>query len=158
MSDIENKKLPTTIPVVDGFSGYDDRTEGEDRPQGGGIIKGMLVKFTNDATWIDTNENALPADLELVVIDVIRLTQKWIDQKPVETRILAPGEKFPDIGPFSAAHRQVLPRARTTSYVGPRWERRVRALVKSWLFVYAGEMGSVWVARDGMKGPYGNRG
>jgi hypothetical protein len=103
MSDIENKKPPATIPVVDGFSGYDDRVEGDDRPQGGGIIKGMLVKFANDATWIDTNDDKLPANLELVVIDVKRVSQKWIDQKPVETRELEPGEKFPDVEALNEA-------------------------------------------------------
>jgi hypothetical protein len=103
MSDIENKKLPAANFAPDGFSGYDDRVEGEDRPQGGGIIKGMLIKFSNTAAWIDTNDNELPAGLELVVIDVIRVVQKWIDQQPVETRILAPGEKFPDIEALNEA-------------------------------------------------------
>ena len=34
---------------------------------------------------------------------MLRIVQKWIDQKPVETRILEPGEKFPDIEALNEA-------------------------------------------------------
>jgi hypothetical protein len=103
MSDAENKKPPAALPGVDGYDGYEDRVDGVDRPQGGGIVKGMLIKFTNEATWIDRDDNELPADLTLAAVDVLRITQKWIDQKPVETRILEPGEKFPDIEALNEA-------------------------------------------------------
>jgi hypothetical protein len=39
----------------------------------------------------------VPADLELVVVGICRVVQKWKDGAPVETRILGPGEKFPDL-------------------------------------------------------------
>jgi hypothetical protein len=45
MSDII-KKEPTSI---DNFAGWEDGVEGDDRPQGAGIIQGNLVKFTNEA-------------------------------------------------------------------------------------------------------------
>ena len=61
------------------------------------------MKFTNEAAWIDRNDDELPADLELAAVDVLRIVQKWIDQKPVETRILEPGEKFPDIEALNEA-------------------------------------------------------
>lgn len=48
MSEIVKK--PTSI--VDNFEGWDDSVEGDDRPQGGGVIQGILVKFTNEAEWI----------------------------------------------------------------------------------------------------------
>jgi hypothetical protein len=39
----------------------------------------------------------LPADPELVAVDVGRVVQRWQDQQPVETIILQPHQKFPDI-------------------------------------------------------------
>jgi hypothetical protein len=82
---------------VDGFEGYEDRIEGDDRPQGGGVIQGAVVKFTNEVTWVTRDGAELTPDLELVAVDVARVVQKWRDQQPVETRILEPGEKFPDL-------------------------------------------------------------
>ena len=102
MTNSENKP-PATLATFDGFSGYEDRVEGENRQQGGSVIKGMLVKFTNDAAWIDTNDDELPAELELVVVDVLRVVTKFVDQKLVEQRILAPGEMYPDIEALNAA-------------------------------------------------------
>jgi hypothetical protein len=90
----------------DGFEGYEDRIEGNDQPHGGGVIKGTAIRFTNEATWTDRNEEELPQDLELVAVDVARVVQKWIDQLPVETRFLEPGEKFPDIEELN----QIAPR------------------------------------------------
>jgi hypothetical protein len=81
---------------VDGFATYEGGVEGE-RKQGRGVIQGTCVKFTNEATWETNDGEELPADLELVVVNIIRVVQKWKDQQPVETRILGPGEKFPDI-------------------------------------------------------------
>ena len=48
MSDIV-KKDPTNI---DNFAGWEDGVEGDDRPEGTGVIQGNLVKFTNEAIWI----------------------------------------------------------------------------------------------------------
>jgi hypothetical protein len=83
------------VKIQNSFSGYVDRTEGDDRQQTG-VIHGYLIKFTNEANWVCNGEE-LPPDLELVVVDVGRVVQKWQDQQPVETRILEPGEKFPDL-------------------------------------------------------------
>ena len=81
----------------DGFEGYEDRVEGDDQPHGGGVIKGTAIRFTNEATWTNRDQDELPDDLELVVVEVARVVQKWINRLPVETRILEPREKFPDI-------------------------------------------------------------
>jgi hypothetical protein len=97
MSDIV-KKEPTNI---DNFAGWEDGIEGDDRPQGAGIIQGTLIKFTNEATWV-TRDGELPADLELVAVDVKRVVQKWQDQQPVETIILEPFQKFPNIDEMNA--------------------------------------------------------
>jgi hypothetical protein len=77
----------------DGFA-YADGIEGEERSS---VIKGRLVKFTNDAAWLTTDDEELSGDLELVVIDIARVVQKWADGNPIETRMLAPDEKVPDV-------------------------------------------------------------
>jgi len=85
------------LQTLDGFSGFEDGIQGDDRPQGGSVIQGNLVKFTNESTWVTREGEELSPTLELVAIDICRLVQRWKDQQPVETRILAPGEKFPDV-------------------------------------------------------------
>jgi hypothetical protein len=88
--------MSNNIAVVnDGFN-YTD--EGESKSS---VIKGRLVKFTNDSAWVSDDEE-LPGDLELVVIDLARVVQKWADGSPIETRVLAPDEKFPDIKQLNA--------------------------------------------------------
>ena len=37
------------------------------------------------------------------MVNVLRIYQKWIDQQPVETRVLAPGERVPDIEALNEA-------------------------------------------------------
>src|SRR5262249_13011259 len=58
---------------------------------------GTLVKFTNEATWVTRDDDEIPADLELIAVDVGRVVQKWEAGKPVETIVLEPNQKFPDI-------------------------------------------------------------
>jgi hypothetical protein len=57
----------------------------------------VFVKFTNEATWVTRDEEKLSADRELIATEIVRVTQKWLDGRPVETRVLAPGENFPDL-------------------------------------------------------------
>ncbi len=81
---------------LDGFAAYDDSVEGG-QAQGRRVIQGAIVKFTNFATWVTRDGAELSANLELVAVDVARIVQKWHDKQPVETIILGPGEKYPDI-------------------------------------------------------------
>jgi hypothetical protein len=76
--------------------------EGNERPESAGIIQGGLIKFSNEATWISREGDELPGGLELVPVDVWRLVQKWKDQAPIETIILEPHQKFPDIEKMNA--------------------------------------------------------
>jgi hypothetical protein len=85
------------IHEVDGFEAFEPGTEGDEQSQNRGVIQGTCVKFTNQATWEINDGEELPAELELVVVNIGRVVQKWKDQQPIETRILEPGEKFPDI-------------------------------------------------------------
>jgi hypothetical protein len=88
---------------VDGFEQFTDAVEGDDSPAER-LIVGPLVKFTNDSAWVTNGDEELPRDLELVVINVARVVQKWVDKRPVKecTRILQPGEKWPDIKELNA--------------------------------------------------------
>ena len=88
------KKDPTG---VDNFTGWEDGVEGDDRPESAGIIQGGLVKFSNEAMWVSRDGDELSADLELVAVDVARVVQKWQDDRPVETIVLQPHQKFPDV-------------------------------------------------------------
>lgn len=97
-----NTDVMTTVRAADGFEGYEDRIEGDDQQQGGGVIHGAVVKFTNEACWATRDGVELPPDLELAVVDIGRVVQKWADQRPVETIILEPGQKFPDLKELNA--------------------------------------------------------
>jgi hypothetical protein len=89
--------------AIDGFDGFEDAVEGEeDRAPSNRVIQGTLVKFTNEYTWTTPEGEELPPDLELVVVDIGRVVQKWKDGNPVETVVLAPGEKFPNIEKLNA--------------------------------------------------------
>jgi hypothetical protein len=85
------------VQDVDGFEAFEAGVEGDDRPQGAGVIQGSVLKFTNETIWVNRAGATVPADLELVAVDIGRVVQKWHDQQPAETRILGPGEKFPDL-------------------------------------------------------------
>jgi hypothetical protein len=88
-----------SVQVLDGFDGFEDGVEGDGQQDR--VIQGSLVKFTNEAEWMN-GEEALPPDRELVVVNVGRVVQKWKDQLPVETIVLEPGQKFPDLKKLNA--------------------------------------------------------
>jgi hypothetical protein len=94
--NLEDQNLPSVI-VGDGFG---DHPEGDERP---GVIQGTIVKFTNEAEWVTRDEEKLPADRELIATDIIRVVQKWLGGMPVETRVLGPGENFPDLETLNEA-------------------------------------------------------
>jgi hypothetical protein len=77
--------------------GFEDAGEGFDSPENR-LIQGDLVKFTNQASWVTRGGAELTGNLELVAVNVIRVVQKWADGQPIETRVLGPGEKLPNLG------------------------------------------------------------
>jgi hypothetical protein len=105
---------------MDGYEAFEDGIEGRDQQTGGsGVIKGRVVKFTNDSTWIlaDDEEEVAP-DLELVAVDIGRVVQRWRDQSPIETIILAPGQRYPNVNEMNEA----VPKAEWVE--GPSGEKR----------------------------------
>src|SRR5258705_13578706 len=99
---MEHEVAKKPAQPLDGFAGYEDAVEGDEQQTSNRVIQGELVKFTNEASWVTGAGEELPSDLELIVIDVGRVVQKWQDRNPVETIILAPGQKFPDIEKLNA--------------------------------------------------------
>jgi hypothetical protein len=85
------------MKVPEKIDGFD--VDADDAPQNRRVIQGTCLRFTNDFIWIDDNDEKIASDLELVVVDRVRVLQKWIDQKPVkeETRFLEPTEKWLDV-------------------------------------------------------------
>ena len=59
MSD--GRVLKKVSPEIDGFECFEDGVEGADRPEGGGVIRGSLVKFTNEAAWLLRDDEEMPA-------------------------------------------------------------------------------------------------
>jgi hypothetical protein len=93
------------LKEIDAFDAYESGIEGdEQQPSNPRVIQGMMVKFTNEATWVTGADEKLPADLELVIVNFARVVLKWKDgvPDPTKTRILAPGEKFPDVKKLNA--------------------------------------------------------
>ena len=86
-------------PPIDDWA-FEDAVEGENSPANR-LIQGQKVKFSNQATWTIGEGEELPKTRELVAANVIRVTQKWVDGRPM-TRILEPGEKFPDVEKLNA--------------------------------------------------------
>jgi hypothetical protein len=84
------------VTAIDGFEGYEDATEGAQK-RGSGVIRGRVLKFTNEARWETSDGEEIDASRELVAVDVGRVVQRWLDQRPIETIVLEPGQKFPDV-------------------------------------------------------------
>jgi hypothetical protein len=96
----ELKKAPLRH---DGFETYEDAIEGgDDQHATNQVIKGTLLKFTNEAMWGTREGEEISADRELVAVGVCRTVQKWNDQVPIEIIVLQPGEKFPDLEKLNA--------------------------------------------------------
>jgi hypothetical protein len=88
---------------TDGFEGFEAASEGADPRQAGGVIQGTIVKFDNNSEWVTRSGEQLPPDLELIAVGLARIVQKWLDGMPAETRVLGPGEKFPDLDELNNA-------------------------------------------------------
>src|SRR5215831_21185683 len=88
--------------LLDGFEGFNDAVEGVDSPANR-LIQGQLVKFTNEGTWVTRDGEELSGTLEVIALNVIRVVQKWEEGQPIETRVLQPGEKFPNLEELNAS-------------------------------------------------------
>jgi hypothetical protein len=98
--------VKATRQEIDGFDTFSPEVAGADSEGGqgapGSVIQGLMLKFTNEARWEFRDGEEVPPGLELIAVDVLRIAQKWINQEPIETVILAPGEN-PDVEGRNAA-------------------------------------------------------
>jgi hypothetical protein len=110
------KPLSTLMSTtaLNGFSGFNEEVEGDDREQVGSMIQGTILKFSNEAEWLTGAGDPVSRTLELIVADLVRAAEKWVDQKRVETIIVPPGERFPNIKAMNAA----TPRSEWREYNG----------------------------------------
>jgi hypothetical protein len=107
MSPEEKSELTKTAPHLgDGFDTFEAGVEGAAERPSAQVIQGTLLKFTNEATWVSRDGAEMPDTLELVAIDVGRIVQRWKDKQPIETIVLEPGQRFPDIEKLNTAAPQ----------------------------------------------------
>jgi hypothetical protein len=102
MSELESDK---NLPAIDSFDGIEnDAVEDEEgQASNNHLIQGRRLAFTNDYLWLIDDDEEFPKDRELVVIDTIRLVQKWVDKKPGAVIFLGPHEKWPSITKLNAS-------------------------------------------------------
>jgi hypothetical protein len=106
MSD-DKKQIVPLEPEVDGFDGFTEEVEGQEAARRA-VIQGTKLAFTNEVTWVGGDEQiSPPSTREFIAVDIARVVQKWVDNLPVETRILGPGEKVPDL----IALNEAIPRS-----------------------------------------------
>jgi hypothetical protein len=129
MSDTEKLKAETALVNVDGFDGYTDETEEPDQDQytSGRVIQGLRINFSKQGKWVDADKQPLPADLRLLVHDVLRVVQKWgTDGMPAEPpHILAPNEKWPDVAAMNDASPKTEWRMYFNNLIGPYQMQKV---------------------------------
>ena len=101
-SDDETKK---NLPAVDGFDGIEnDGVEDEEgQLSTDRVIQGKRLGFTNDFVWMIGNDEEFPEGRELVVIDTVRLVQKWVDKKPGPAIFVGSHEKWPNVAKLNEA-------------------------------------------------------
>ncbi len=118
-------KPPATAPTAwvpprasDGFDAVLDANGNRS------IIRGIKIKFTNNAEWIDDAGEVIPPDREFLVVELTKVVQKWIDALPAEQRILEPHEPFPDVERLNAEVPQSEWTEKFGKLVGP-WQNSI---------------------------------
>jgi hypothetical protein len=104
---------------LDGFDDYTDAIEGnKDLNVSSRVIQGTKIKFI-DPRWLDANEEDITGTL-LTAVGVLNVVNKWSqDNKPLETQILAPGERFPNFEKLNAECDRSEWREKFGKMVGP---------------------------------------
>jgi hypothetical protein len=118
---MSNDVAKRTVVDLDGFNDFTRAVEGEeDLNMSSRVIQGIKIKFL-DPRWLDVNETDITGRL-LTAIGVLNVVNKWShDNKPLVTRILAPGEKFPNFKELNAECDQSEWLERFGKTVGP-WQ------------------------------------
>jgi hypothetical protein len=103
---MSNEVAKRTIAELDGFSDFTTEVEGEEERASSLVIQGVRIKFI-DPRWLDNAEQDITGHLR-TAIGVRNVVNKWDlrENVPVETRILAPGERFPSFDKLNAESPQ----------------------------------------------------
>jgi hypothetical protein len=92
--------------ATDGLSGYTNEVAGKET-RSSGLFLGTRIKFSKTAEW-EADGEPIASETRLILTDIARTVTRWgLDQKPAETQVLEPGEKFPDLEAWNDA----LPRS-----------------------------------------------
>jgi hypothetical protein len=94
-TNLNSTALTAPAKTGDGFDSVDDGSSGS-------IIKGSKIKFTNSAEWLDEAAEVVDPKREFGVVEIAKYEQKWLDAKPVETRVLGRDEHFRDVEKLNA--------------------------------------------------------
>jgi hypothetical protein len=113
-----NTTLTPTKAFSDGFDSVIDANGNQS------IIKGIKIKFTNNAEWIDDTGGVIAPTREFLVVELAKVTQKWKDNLPAEQRILDPAEPFPDVERLNAEVPKSEWREKFGKLVGP-WQNSI---------------------------------
>jgi hypothetical protein len=111
-------EIETAMPhTLDGFGGFTEAVEGGGQPVSGVSLLGLKLKYL-DPIWTDPDEQEVKGPL--VVHDVLRKVQKWLDDtRPAETIVLAPGQPWPDIEKLNAECPKDQWREKFNRFQGP---------------------------------------
>jgi hypothetical protein len=118
MSNEMTTATKKTVLELDGFNAFTNEVEGDDNINtGSSIIQGTKLKYLDPCWWI--GEQNVTGTL-LTAVNVLNVVTKWgHDKKPLETRILAPGERFPDFAKLNTDCPQSEWRVSFGKEVGP---------------------------------------
>jgi hypothetical protein len=93
--------VTSTALAPDGITGHTDAVDGQETKQSS-LFRGTRIKFGKTAEWEIKGGEIIDSKTRLIFIDVARIVTKWgADKKPVETIVLEPGEKFPDVAAWN---------------------------------------------------------
>jgi hypothetical protein len=94
---------PTVVPTAPASPMLHDGFDTPDEGGSGSIIRGMKVKFTKGAEWIDRDKVVIDPARQFFVAEIKKVVQQWLPgaDRP-ETRELGPDEFFPDIEKMNA--------------------------------------------------------
>jgi hypothetical protein len=102
MADHDQKQMNNVPAIVedDGIDIYEGELDS------GSLIKGRgQLKFYHPDQWtLGKGKEEVPPGTELIPVKILRVSQQWVNEqrRPI-TRILAAGEKFPDVDALNEA-------------------------------------------------------
>jgi hypothetical protein len=83
------------------FAGFVDTYEGDedDGPINQRMIQGTRLTFSNDSRWMTAENIELDPQLKLIVVELVRVVNKWPLQAgpPLDSIVIGPGQPWPNL-------------------------------------------------------------